>query len=697
MGGDRIMTSDHQNENVPSQDTRIEQANIRTKQAEARTEEANTRTEEAEMRTEEAAVRNVQAIRASELRYRRLFETAQDGILILDADTGQVVDANPFMKDLLGYSQEEFLGRKLWEIGPFKGATASKVAFAELQHTDRIRYEGLPLETKDGRRVEVEFISNAYLVDQKRLIQCNIRNITERKRAEEELRWKTAFLEAQVDSALDGILVVDDQGKKILQNQRMNELWKIPQHIAEDKDNAAQIQFVANQTKNPQQIADKVAYLYSRPDEVSRDEVELIDGTVLERYSSPVRNKAGKHYGRIWTFRDITERRKLEQQFRQAQKMEGIGQLAGGVAHDFNNILAVIQIQSELLKADGNLSPAQLDFAEEIGAAIQRAAALTRQLLLFSRKQTIQPRDLDLNQSINDMTKMLRRVLGENIQMQFRFAMQSLFIHADAGMMDQVLMNLAVNARDAMPKGGRLVIETSAVEFDESVRPQSADARPGSFVCLSVGDTGCGIPLENLPRIFEPFFTTKDIGKATGLGLATVFGIVQQHRGWIYVYSEVGRGTTFRIYFPRLAKMSPQKPEQPTLTSTRGGDETILFVEDDASLRASVRKILSRLGYRVLEAINGLEALEVWKQNRDGIHLLLTDLIMPGGMTGKDLGERLLKENPRLKVIYASGYSAEIDAKDFPLEEGVNFLTKPFQAQKLAQIIRNCLDVELIK
>ena len=650
---------------------------------------------EAKAQAAQAETQSEQAIRASELRYRRLFETAQDGILILDADTGQVVDANPFMKDLLGYSQAEFLGKKLWEIGPFKGAGASKIAFAELQHKDRIRYEGLPLETKDGRRVEVEFISNAYLVDQKRLIQCNIRNITERKRAEEELRWKTAFLEAQVDSALDGILVVDNQGKKILQNQRMNELWKIPPPIAGNEDDAAQIQFITNQTKNPQPFADKVAYLYSHPDEVSRDEVELIDGTALERYSSPVRDKAGNHYGRIWTFRDITQRRTLEAQFRQVQKMEAVGQLAGGVAHDFNNILGVIQMQSDLLKAGGNLTPAQLDFAGEIGAATLRAAALTRQLLLFSRKEVLQPRDLDLNQSISNMTKMLWRILGEDVKMQFKFAMQPLFIHADPGMMDQVLMNLAVNSRDAMPKGGRLVIETSTAEFDESVRGQSAQARPGSFVCLSVSDTGCGIPAENLPRIFEPFFTTKDIGKGTGLGLATVFGIVQQHQGWVHVYSEAGHGTTFRIYLPRLAGMSRQEPEPPTLTSMRGGNETILLVEDDAFLRASMHKALSQLGYCVLEAINGIEALEVWKQHREEIHLLLTDLVMPGGMTGKGLAERLLEENPKLKVIYVSGYSAEVAGKDFPLEEGVNFLAKPVQAFKLAQTVRQNLDANI--
>jgi PAS domain S-box-containing protein len=646
----------------------------------------------AETRAEQAETRSEQAIRASELRYRRLFETAQDGILILDAETGQVVDANPFMKHLLGYSQEEFLGRKLWEIGPFKGAAASKIAFAELQHADRIRYESLPLETKDGRRVEVEFISNACLVDQKRLIQCNIRDITERKRTEEELRWKTAFLEAQVDSALDGILVVDNQGKKILQNQRMNELWKIPPPIAEDKNDAAQIQFITSQTKNPRQSADKIASLYSHPDEVSRDEVELIDGTALERYSSPVRDKAGNHYGRIWTFRDITERKRLEEQFRQSQKMDAIGQLAGGVAHDFNNILGVIQMQSDLLKVGGNLSPKQLDFAEQIGAAAQRAAALTRQLLLFSRKEILQLRDLDLNQSINNMTKMLWRILGEDIQMQFRFAMQPLFIHADAGMLDQVLMNLAVNSRDAMPKGGRLIIETSTAEFDESIRRQSAHACPGSFVCLSVSDTGCGISAENLPRIFEPFFTTKDVGKGTGLGLATVFGIVQQHNGWVNVYSEAGHGTTFRIYLPRLAGTVVQKTEQPMLAPLRGGSETILLAEDDAFLRASVRVILLQLGYHVIEAINGVEALEIWKQHREEIHLLLTDLVMPGGITGRDLAGRLLRENPKLKVIYASGYSAEAAGNDFPLEEGVNFLTKPFQTAKLAQALRQQLD-----
>jgi CheY-like chemotaxis protein len=279
--------------------------------------------------------------------------------------------------------------------------------------------------------------------------------------------------------------------------------------------------------------------------------------------------------------------------------------------------------------------------------------------------------------------------------LQFKFAILPLVIHADAGMMDQVLMNLAVNACDAMPKGGQLVIETFAVDFDEVTAAQNPPARPGSFVCLSVGDSGCGIAPEILPRIFEPFFSTKEVGKGTGLGLATVYGIVQQHQGWIIVHSEVGLGTTVRVYLPRLARMSAPMPRQPALTHSRAGHETILLVEDDASLRASMCKTLSQLGYHVLEASNSVVALEVWKPNRDRIHLLLTDLIMPGEMTGKDLGKRLLKENPRLKVIYTSGYSAKVADGTFPLEDGINYLAKPFMAEKLAQTVRQNLDANI--
>jgi nitrogen-specific signal transduction histidine kinase/ActR/RegA family two-component response regulator len=390
--------------------------------------------------------------------------------------------------------------------------------------------------------------------------------------------------------------------------------------------------------------------------------------------------------------RDVTHEAQLEAQLRQKQKMEAVGTLAGGVAHDFNNILAAIQMQVGLLKSNGDLSPGQSELANDIGIAVQRATALTRQLLMFSRKEMRQLRDLDLNQSVNEMTKMLTRTLGENIAVQLNLAAQPMFLHADAGMMDQVLMNLAVNARDAMPDGGRLVIETAGVEFDESAATQTAQARPGSFVRLSVSDNGCGIPPENLVRIFEPFFTTKDIGKGTGLGLATVFGIVQQHHGWINVYSEVGHGTTFKVYLPRLAEMHDTKFIKKPPAAAPTGHETILLVEDEPSLRILLGKSLARLGYRVLEAATGVKAMEVWKEHQGEIQMLLTDLMMPDGMTGRELGQRLLQENPKLKVIYMSGYSADIIAKDFPLQEGVNFLIKPFQVQQLAQTIRQSLD-----
>lgn len=516
-------------------------------------------------------------------------------------------------------------------------------------------------------------------------------DITERKRVEDELHWKTTFLEASVESALDGILLVDSQGKKILQNQCLNDLWKIPAAIVQDSNVVAQFQFAAKQTKNPKEYSDKVIHLYSHPDEVSHDEIELVDGTILDRYSSPVLGKEGKFYGRIWTFRDITQHRKLEVQFRQSQKMEAFGQLAGGVAHDFNNILAVIQLQAGLLKTEQSLSLRQLDIAGEIEKSAERAANLTRQLLLFSRQQSMQPRDLQMKEIIVNISKMLARTLGEHIQLQFKFSEQPLFIRADPGMVDQILLNLTVNARDAMPKGGDILIETRAVEYDEVTAGQTAQARPGVFVCLSVTDSGCGIPREILPRIFEPFFTTKDVGKGTGLGLATVFGIVQQHKGWVNVYSEVGRGTTFRIYLPRILNAPDQKNQWASLAAI-GGSETVLLVEDESVLRMTVQTVLSRLGYRVLEAANGREALEVWEKNRGAIRLLLTDLMMPGGMSGKELAEQLLLRDPQLKVVYASGYSAEIAGKDFPLEEGVNFLTKPFESHKLAQTIRKQLD-----
>jgi len=390
--------------------------------------------------------------------------------------------------------------------------------------------------------------------------------------------------------------------------------------------------------------------------------------------------------------RDVTESKVLEEQLRQAQKMEAIGRLAGGVAHDFNNMLAVIQLQVGLLKSDRTMTSLQSEMAGEIEKAAMRAADLTRQLLLFSRRQTLQPRNVDLNELVRNTTKMLQRILGEHIRIQISFAPGELFIHADPGMMDQVLLNLSVNSRDAMPNGGQLTIETSAINLDEDSAAQNPSAHPGSFVCLSITDTGCGIAPETLPRIFEPFFTTKEVGKGTGLGLATVFGVVQQHGGWVNVSSAVGRGTSFRLYVPRLNTPPRKANAISSISALPGGKETILLAEDEPALRALVRSVLTRLGYRVIEAPTGVRALELWEQNRDDIRLLLTDMVMPDGLSGRELAERLLASNPALKVIYTSGYNPEFAGKKFGLRDGVDFLAKPFAAPKLAETVRAQLD-----
>jgi PAS domain S-box-containing protein len=389
---------------------------------------------------------------------------------------------------------------------------------------------------------------------------------------------------------------------------------------------------------------------------------------------------------------DVTERQSLEAQLRQAQKMESVGQLAGGIAHDFNNILTVIQGHTTLLGMTGNLSGDAQESTRQIALAAERAANLTRQLLTFSRRQIIQPKNLDLNEVVNNMTKMLRRLLGEDITLQVNYTAALPLVHADPGMMEQILLNLAVNSRDAMPKGGRLFIDTSVASVDKAYAEQNPEAIIGEFVCLTVKDTGSGIAPETLARIFEPFFTTKDVGKGTGLGLATVYGIVQQHRGWIKVASAVGQGTTFQIFLPTAGGKAAAQDAQTREPRVRGGKETVLIVEDEAPLRTLVRSVLERYGYRVIEAVSGVSALSLWEQHKDKIQLVLTDMVMPHGISGRELATKLLAQKPELKVIYSSGYSLAVVGTDMVLQEGLNFLQKPYHPRKLAQAVRDCLD-----
>jgi len=371
--------------------------------------------------------------------------------------------------------------------------------------------------------------------------------------------------------------------------------------------------------------------------------------------------------------------------------MEAIGQLAAGVAHDFNNLLTVIQGHAALLLDVKSFSEEDSGLIRQIIEASERAAGLTRQLLLFGRKQVLQPFSMNLNEIVGNVAKMLQRILGEDIVLQSNFAPNLPAIRVDVNMIEQILLNLAVNARDAMPNGGHLKV-TSSVEVVGESGPQRPGAIAGTYVCLDVRDTGSGITPEHLPHIFEPFFTTKDVGKGTGLGLATVYAIVKQHHGWIEVSSEVGKGTAFRIYLPPAASPAVESKPVPAGAQLPTGTETILVVEDESAVRLLVTNQLQRWGYRVLNASTGVAALDVWQEHKDAIQLLLTDMIMPGGMTGRELAEKLRTEKPLLKVIYTSGYSRDILGKATTLIDGFNFLQKPYQSAKLAHAVRNCLD-----
>jgi PAS domain S-box-containing protein len=419
------------------------------------------------------------------------------------------------------------------------------------------------------------------------------------------------------------------------------------------------------------------------------------DGSVrwIHDRAFPIRDERGRVYRIAGVAEDITARHALERQLRHAQKMEAVGQLAGGIAHDFNNLLAVIQMQSSFLLDALHLEGTVRQGIEEILAASGRAATLTRQLLTFSRTEIRRPMPFDPAEVVGRMALLLRRLLGEDVSLETSLPRSSPLVNGDPGMLEQVLMNLAINARDAMPDGGRLSVTLDVVD----IAPEEADvhggAEPGRFVRLVVSDTGSGIPPELLPRIFEPFFTTKEVGRGTGLGLATAFSILKQHRGWLDVESEPGVGTTFRAFLPALERTEASPiGGRSSLGETSGGTETILLVEDEPSVRALSRRILERFGYRVLDADSGAAALRAWEQSAGHVDLLLTDLVMPGGISGRELAEVMMARDPAIRVVYTSGYSRDTVDRTLPLGPGRDFLQKPYTARALAGRVRACLD-----
>jgi len=407
---------------------------------------------------------------------------------------------------------------------------------------------------------------------------------------------------------------------------------------------------------------------------------------------TPLRDKQQELRGFSHIMRDITSKRKLEDQLHQSQKMEAIGVLAGGVAHDFNNLLTTIMGNADLAILDLETNSPIYQYMKDIRKAAQVAASLTRQLLAFSRKELIQPEVLDLNQVIMNLEKMLHRLIGENIEVVTAYAPDLWRVKADPGQIEQIIMNLAVNARDAMPKGGRLTIETANVEQDEGYfRDHGIENKAGSYVMMAVTDNGIGMDKETQKRIFEPFFTTKEMGRGTGLGLSTLYGIVKQSEGHIWVYSEPGKGTTFKIYLPRVEEDTEAAKTKLSPTLSLEGSETILVVEDNEMLRELIKEMLEGYGYTVLVTQGGKEAVGIATSHDGPIHLLLTDVVMPG-MNGREVAKQLQSIVAEIKVLYMSGYTEDSMGHHGVLDSGMNFIQKPFSLQVLGRKVREILD-----
>ena len=868
-----------------------------------------------------------QALRASELSYRRLFEAAQDGILILDMDTGRITDANPYLFNLLGYSHGEMVGKTVGELSPFKDIESNQVMLERLQENGYVRYHDLPLETRNGRKIAVEFVSNVYQAGDKKVIQCNIRDITQRKsddgrmrhlsqaveqspvsvvitdtqgtieyvnrkftevtgyslaevvgknsrilksgecppatyqemwtritsgetwsgefhnrKKNGELFWewavispvldasgktthflaikeditdrrraeKTAnLLAAIVESSDDAIIGKDLDGtiqswntgaeklfgyttgemtggsimrlipadrqveeKQVLEKIRHGEsmrnletVWrakdgrridlsvtvspikdttgrlvgasKVARDITERKQAEAQLRLfrtLVGQSNDSIMVVDPETGRFLVVNEqgclsrgYSREEflalhVFDIDATVglaeFKKVVEELREKGvltwqGLHrqkdgstfpvevnlkYVRldrdyiVAAVRDTTERRKLEAQFIEAQKMEVVGQLAGGVAHDFNNILSIIMGYNNLIEADLEPDSPLRKYTEQVQHSADRATGLTQQLLIFSRKQKVQPVVLDINDAVKDLEKMLRRLVDEHVEMEFFPGKQTGRIKADPGYLWQVLMNLVVNARDAMPNGGKLTIATKNVMLDGNYARTHTGVIPGNYVMMSVGDKGTGMTDEVKARMFEAFFTTKPEGKGTGLGLATCQTIVQQSGGHIDVDSRAGRGTTFKIYFPQVDEPLDTDANFIKAGPLPRGTETLLLVEDEPGLRHLAQRVLEAQGYTVLLAANGQDALHVALVHKGPpIHLVLTDVIMPQ-MGGKVMAEWLKTTYPDLKILFTSGYTDEAMAQHGVFKAGIDFLAKPFTPAALARKVRELLD-----
>ena len=626
------------------------------------------------------------ALRASEQRYRRIVETAQEGIWILDgrATTSYV---NRRMADMLGYTVDEMLNQPVSAFLDDAARRESLRNFARRAQGRPAQYD-FRFRRKDGTAFW-GLISTSSVMDGAGHFAGTlgmITDITERKRTEDALRESEELYRLIAEHTSDLISLLDEDGRflyvspsyeAVLGYNPVMLLGRTPFELLHPEDAAT----VPPEWQRPVAkgtIHALVRFLHA---DSSWRWFESSNTTFVREGVSYVASVA----------RDVTEPKRLEAQLRQAQKMEAIGRLAGGVAHDFNNLLTAIAGYIELALLDSSMGSELRGDLSEIMKATMRAAGLTRQLLAFARKQIIDPHVFNLNDLVLDMDRLLRPLIGEDIELVTLPGSDLGHIKADPGQVEQILVNLAINARDAMPSGGKLTVETANIVLDDNFARGHVGVTPGPYVLLAVSDTGVGMSAEVQAHIFEPFFTTKEPGKGTGLGLATCYGIIKQHGGYIWVYSEVGQGTTFKIYFPRVVEPLDEMPRYPDERELPQGSETILLVEDEPSVRALAVRVLRARGYAVLEAGNGAEALRVAQDYKGAIDLLLTDIVMPQ-MGGMALAEQLATLRPHVAIVYMSGYTDNTVVGYGRFEKGITFLQKPFSPGALARKVREVLD-----
>ena len=754
-------------------------------------------------------------VQKAEANYRSIFENAAEGMFQCTMDH-RFINVNPSFARILGYDSPAELIQTVTNI-PMQLYVNRELyddVSRHLQESGALRDFEMESYRKTGEKIWLSL--NIRLVrdaDGNPIYrEGSIEDISGRKQAEADILFQKSLLESQTEASIDGVLVVSPENEVLSFNHRFQEMWGLSDEALTRGDAGEVESIISQQLVDYDANLARIKYLYQHPSEKNYEEIELVDGRTLERYSAPVHGPNGEDFGRVWFFRDITDRKlaqaeltrlaaaveqtgdsvvitgidgnieyvnptfervtgytreevigknpnilksgktdpatfeelwqtikrgdvwvgqlinrkkdgtlfyeratisavhdhtgktvnfvavkqdttnenQLQEQLRQSQKLEAIGQLAGGVAHDFNNLLTVIGGYSDLLlRRLPEDSQLRISVAE-IKKASDRASNLTRQLLAFSRKQILQPKVLDLNGLVSELDKMLRRLIGEDIDLFTITEPRLAMVKADPGQIDQVIMNLIVNARDAMPNGGRITIQTQNVTLTEEQAQQSVSFVPGDYVMLKVSDNGTGMSEDTMNRVFEPFFTTKSAGRGTGLGLSTVYGIVRQSGGHVSVESELGVGTTFKIYLPTVD--ASHEADSVSSEGTLGaGSETILLVEDEEQVRIIAQEVLETMGYSVLAAANGEQALEIARQYEGPIHLALTDVVMPQ-MGGRELIDRLIPLRPNIKVIYMSGYTDDAIMRHNLLDDKVQFIQKPFAAYALARKVRQVLD-----